>query len=277
MKIKLLGLSVIFGLFCCPLVSYAEDDEVDFDPTHADLETADLVDTDDKSGTNPINFTFDARLYNEYQWLNVDGDGGQNITTFEFRAPIADGEWQVRAKIRANYLDVNQAGISEFGFGDMDIRFLTVPIMIPEKKFALAYGVEFFFPTASHDVLGSNAYTVGPQLFLAFFGVFDFIDLVAPGYQHQFSVYEEDGASDRNLGLIDLFILKTFNNKQQWVMLNPQGIINYETGQEWVQFDVEAGTMLKAKGHSAYIRPSLGMGGDKPYDWSLEAGYKIIW
>jgi hypothetical protein len=29
----------------------------------------------DKTGTNPINFTFDARLYNDYQWLNTEGDG----------------------------------------------------------------------------------------------------------------------------------------------------------------------------------------------------------
>lgn len=39
----------------------------------------------DQTGTNPINFTFDARLYNEYQWLNTEGDGNQNITTFEYR------------------------------------------------------------------------------------------------------------------------------------------------------------------------------------------------
>ena len=25
----------------------------------------------DKTGTNPINFTHDVRLYNEYQWLNT--------------------------------------------------------------------------------------------------------------------------------------------------------------------------------------------------------------
>ena len=236
-----------------------------------------LVDKADQTGTNPINFTFDARLYNEYQWLNVPGDGGQNITTFEFRAPFAQGKWQARVKLRTNYLDIERAGIDKFGFGDMDVRFLTVPIMIPEKRFALAYGAEFYIPTASDDVLGSNAFTVAPQIFLGFFGVFGWIDLIAPGYQHQFSVWEESGASDRHLGLIDLFILKTFNNKQQWAMLNPQGILNYETDQYWVQFDVEAGTMLPAKGHSIYIRPSFGISGDRPYDWSVEAGYKIIW
>ena len=29
----------------------------------------------DKTGTNPLNFTYDARLYNEYRWLNTAGDG----------------------------------------------------------------------------------------------------------------------------------------------------------------------------------------------------------
>ena len=47
----------------------------------------------DKTGTNPINFTYDARIYNEFQWLNTEGDGNQNITTLEFRAPILDGKW----------------------------------------------------------------------------------------------------------------------------------------------------------------------------------------
>ena len=51
----------------------------------------------DKTGTK-----FDARLYNEFLWLNTDGDREQNITTFEFRAPFADGKWQFR--LRARYL-----------------------------------------------------------------------------------------------------------------------------------------------------------------------------
>lgn len=88
----------------------------------------------DKTGTNPINFTYDARIYNEYQWLNTDGDGDQNITTLEFRAPIMDGKWQFRVKTRYQGIeaDLNDDGkddINESGWGDTDIRFLTVPYM----------------------------------------------------------------------------------------------------------------------------------------------------
>ena len=45
--------------------------------------------------------------------------------------------------------------------------------------------------------------------------------------------------------------------------------------------ELQAGMMtdkyLGTKGHSAYIMPSLGVGVDRPYDWSLEVGYKIVW
>jgi hypothetical protein len=124
----------------------------------------------DKTGTNPLNFTFDARLYNEFQWLNTAGDGEQNITTFEFRAPFAGGKWQVRSKIRGVMLeaDINNDGIDdvdESGLGDTDIRFMTIPYL---KKFGVATGVEFFVNTASKDELGSGAFTVGPFIFLGF-------------------------------------------------------------------------------------------------------------
>ena len=128
----------------------------------------------DKTGTNPVNFTFDARLYNEYRWLNTDGDGGQNLTTFEFRAPFASGKWQFRGKIRAVDLkaDFNDDGtddVDEFGFGDTDLRFMTVPYMNLKKKFAMALGVEFFLNTASDDALGAGATSVAPLIFLGFF------------------------------------------------------------------------------------------------------------
>jgi hypothetical protein len=45
--------------------------------------------------------------------------------------------------------------------------------------------------------------------------------------------------------------------------------------------DLEAGTMrdkyLGTKGHSAYARPSIGIGRDRLTDGSIEIGYKIIW
>ncbi len=241
----------------------------------------------DKTGTNPVNFTYDFRIYNEYQWLNTDGDGYQNITTMEFRAPILDGKWQFRARIRGVALeaDMNNDGVDELddsGFGDSDIRFLTVPYINMDKKMAIAFGMEFFFDTASEDILGSGTTSLGPQVFAVFFKPFGgMFDLVAPAYQHKFSVDEDDGRSNVHQGLMDIFFLKTSKDKQKWALIDPQAVLDYENDTEFMLIDVEVGTMLDnyfgTKGHSVYLRPSIGIGSDRPTDGSIEAGYKIIW
>jgi hypothetical protein len=239
----------------------------------------------DKTGTNPVNFTYDFRLYNEFVWLNTDGDGEQNVTTVEFRAPFADGKWQFRVKARAVTIeaDVNDDGVDdldESGFGDVGIRLLTVPYLDMSKKLAFAVGFETFLNTASEDELGSGTTSLGPQAFLVFFKPFGINGLFAPGYQHKFSVDEDDGRSEIHQGLIDLNFLWLAQNKQYWFFCDPQIVLDYEENKEYLIIDLSVGAMLDrylgTKGHSAYLRPSIGVGTDRPTDGSIEVGYKII-
>jgi hypothetical protein len=51
----------------------------------------------DKTGTNPINFAKDFRVYDNYTWLNF-GDGNANVLTAEYRTPFANGKWQWRVR-----------------------------------------------------------------------------------------------------------------------------------------------------------------------------------
>jgi len=241
----------------------------------------------DKTGTNPINFTHDARVYNEYIWLNTAGDGSQNITTFEYRTPFADGKWQFRARARVASIeaDLNNDGIDDVddsGIGDFDFRFLTVPIIDMKKKFALAVGLEIFLPTATEDSLGSGALSFGPQAFAVFFNPFGIKGtLFAPAYQQKFSIDEEDGRSEVHQGLIDLFVVWGSSDKQYWAVFDRQIILDYEQDREYMIVDIEVGTMLDkylgTKGHSAYLRPSFGIGGERSTDGSFEVGYKVIW
>jgi len=55
----------------------------------------------------------------------------------------------------------------------------------------------------------------------------------------------------------------------------------YERPQkEYSIVDLEVGMMLDphlgTKGHSTYLRPSFGIGADRPMDGSIELGYKIV-
>lgn len=281
MKRAKLHLSVVFTTLL--IVGLASTGVQAQDDTKEDMKA-------DKTGTNPINFTYDARIYNEFQWLNTRGDGYQNITTFEFRipfaVPFADDKWQFRLRARGQWLNIDaHDGIDEVddeGFGDFDFRFLTVPFIDMKRKFALAVGLETFLPTATEDSLGSGALSFGPQAFAVFFAPFGMKGtLFAPAYQHKFSVDEDEGRSEVHQGLIDIFFLWISPNKQYWALFDPQIVLDYEDDKEFMIIDIEAGTMLDkyfgTKGHSAYLRPSFGVGNDRSTDGSIEVGYKIIW
>ncbi len=237
----------------------------------------------DKTGTNPMNFTWDARLYDEYRWLNTEGDGGQNIGTLQLSVPLADATWQIRAKLRQVnlQLDTNNDGhtdLNESGLGDLDLRIMTIPIM---STWALATGVEFFLPTATDDALGSGATTVSPFVFFGIFNPLGKGTLLVPGYQHNISVHEKDGRETVHYGLIDMFLVKQFAGGQAWGYLDPQVILDYEQSKQYMLVEIQLGSMidkfLGTSGHSTYVMPSFGVGSDRPYDFSLEAGYKIIW
>ncbi len=234
------------------------------------------ADSADKTGTNPINFTYDIKAYNESSSLEPDGD--QNVTTFEFKAPFAGEKWQFRIKIPYSSIDVG--AVDDSGLGDLSMRFLTVPLMDMENLFAVAVGLEVFLNTAAEDSLGSGAISLGPQVFAVFFNPIGLNGLFAPAYQHKFSVDEDSGRSKVHQGLIDLNLLIMGAGKQYWFFADPQIVLDYEQDKEYSIIDLEVGMMLDkyfgTSGHSAYLRPSFGIGDDSPLDNSIELGYKVV-
>jgi hypothetical protein len=163
----------------------------------------------------------------------------------------------------------------------MDLRFMTIPYMNMKKKMAVALGAEFFLNTASEDVLGTGAWTVAPLIFYAYFNPFGPGSIIVPGYQHKFSVDEDDGRPEVHQGLIDIFIVKTWDGNQYWGYIDPQILLDYEKDTEFMLLEIQAGMMTDkyfgTKGHSTWLMPSFGVGHDRPYDFSIEVGYKIVW
>jgi len=237
----------------------------------------------DQTGTNPVNFSRDFRVYNEFTVLNTEGDGTQNVTTAEIRLPFADGKWQWRMRARYTSIkaDLNDDGnddIDESGIGDTDMRFLTVLSLDKETQQAWATGLEVFLDTAAEDELGDGATSLGPQIFwVQFFkgGLF------APGLQYKFSVDEDSGRDEVEQWIVDLNYLKMAGDKQSWFFTDPQLIFDQEGDVDFAIVDLEWGWMAtnwnpEAKGQSVYVRPSFGVGSDRATEGSIEIGYKWV-
>jgi len=225
----------------------------------------------DNSGTNPVNFTYDFRMWMEFDMLQ--GDNSITKQAFEYRAPVSK---KVAARIRGYKIDLSLgSGATTTGFGDMDARLIWVPKA--SQKGALAFGLEVTFNTATHPSIGSGKTTFGPQVFLVFFQPFGIKGaILAPAYQYVFVVAGDDSRSDISRSGFDLFFVWLAADKKHWATINPTIVIDHENDKEFGLFEVEGGQMMFGP-TSSYIRPGVGIGSDRPHDWNIEFGFKVIW
>jgi hypothetical protein len=158
------------------------------------------------------------------------------------------------------------------GIGDFDARFLW--LAHATNKFAIAPGLEAFFNTASPDPLGSGSQILAPTLFFGFFNLLGNRSIFAPGFQYHFN-YSGNKVSRT---VIDLYFVWVLAGGKNWVIFNPQPIIDHENSTTFAQVDLEWGFMIVPKsGISGYIRPGIGVGADRPFDYNLEFAIKFVW
>jgi hypothetical protein len=238
------------------------------------LPTLAMAQDNDDTGTNPINFTNDFRIYTDAQ--SLPGDVGNSLvqTTFEYRAPILDGKWQIRTKIPVVGISP-ESGSSKFGLGDIPIRFLTVPYV--SQKYGFAVGMETFLDSATNDALGSGKHVLAPVVFFVAFNPGGLKGtLFAPGYQHLWDVAGDSGRDHVHRTQIDLFVLWLAENKKNWILVDPVIVLDYQNDKDTFLMEVEVGQMMFG-GASSYIRPGFHVAGDELYDWNIELGLKFIW
>jgi hypothetical protein len=250
----------------------------------------------DDTGTNPANFTYDARFITEWDWL--DGGGSLATNTFEFRAPLGrdlanlkgagkgnlfydmGARFGIRFRGRYSSLSLNNPGADPFGtsevsgIGDFDARILA--LAYAKGRVLVATGLEAFFDTATNDALGAETTSLGPQVFVGFVGALGGNSLFVPGYQYVFDVAGDGPKVSQSR--IDLYFVWLLAQSKYWFIANPQIILDHENKKEVMTVEAELGYMIgPLPGASVYVRPGVGFGDVKPYSWNLELGLKFIW
>jgi hypothetical protein len=252
----------------------------------------------DKTGTNPVNFTYDYRFITEMQNLTNEA-GSQLKHTMEFRVPLGrdianltgagagnpffdmGNMFSLRFRGYDQNLGLNADGASSSttevsGIGDFDARLLAIAYASP--KFILAPGLEAFFNTASNDALGSGKDALGPVVFAVFPGLVGKRSLFAPGYQYVFSISGDDERGNISRSQIDLYFVWILSGGKNWLLVDPQIILDHENDKNFATIDVEWGFMIVPKyGISGYLRPGWGMGENRPFSYNFEFALKFVW
>ena len=117
-----------------------------------------------------------------------------------------------------------------------------------------------------------------PQIFTVFPGILGGRSLFAPGYQYVFDVAGDSSRPDIGRSQIDFYFVWLLANGKNWLIVDPQIVLDHENGKELGSVEAEWGFMIApSAGGSAYLRPGIGIGADKPYAWNTEVGLKFVW
>ena len=250
----------------------------------------------DNTGTNPANFTYDARFYTEMAEL-ADPGGSLMTNYYELRlplgrdvanlqgagegSPVYDMGKKFGLRMRARYqnLSVGDPDGDPFssseasGIGDLDARVLWMAHA--SKSFIFVPGIEAIFDTGTNPAIGSGANILAPVVFGVFPGLLGKASLFAPGYQYLFDI---SGDKTVSRSQIDLYFVWLLAKGKNWLIVDPQVIIDHESDKTPALCEVEFGYMIAPSvGASTYLRPGVGIGSDRPYNWNLEVGLKFVW
>lgn len=247
----------------------------------------------DKSGTNPLVLTYSAGVTYEYYDLPVDGINN-HIAKFRFAVPFGKGnQFDIRLPITATNTSIGfltggsdgpvgippigiSPGDTKGGLGDLTLRFTRILFVSPKRKIGAAAQLELGFDTATRAVLGTGKNTIAPSFTLVSFPLKKTI--FAPTYKQVNSYSGKDFRAGINQGVVDLYLVRSFNKGRNNITLDPQIIFDYKNKRIASALETNFGFVLsQEKGLVYTIGFGFPIGGNRPYDFKFKTGFAKNW
>lgn len=224
------------------------------------------------NGTDPTKHSRAVGITGKYTDL---GSGNYNNAPYVFfQTPVSqDGRTSVRVEVP--YVNTNLGDNSDYGLGDASIKLTNVFKM--NKQYGIVFSGKMIFDTADKVEHGTGKNVFEGTMITAFFlknGA-----IFAPSVVQSNSV---SGAAERasvNTTTVDFYYVPKLANHRLFMTIDPSLNSNWETNAEFVELAVTVGYMLGTAfgGHDqVYTKPFVMGGQERPADWGIEIGYKII-
>jgi len=225
----------------------------------------------DSSGTNPAVMNRTVQVYNEYRFLR--GDHYFDVKMFRYTEPFSD---DLSLRLSLPVEGTNVLGDDEWGLGDISGKLSWTAYM--SRRQAVILSGELFAPTASNDLLGTGKWVAAPGITWANFLSPEII--VAPAYIHNLSFAGDDDRPDVNRGDFDLYLVYKPQGADWWITSDTTISHDFEGDTTPISWEFNFGKQLfkLADGGvvNGYVRPGIGIGHDRPYDFNIEIGVTVI-
>jgi len=222
------------------------------------------------NGTNPTLLTTQAGI----QYQHTDIGSGLHAGQFEafYTQPFGDGDKAFRLTVPF----ANSPLESDLELGDVSFTYIDV-FYLTEKNGA-AFTAELFFDTAKRFDNGYGQYALETSVFYAFF--LDDGSIFAPAWVQTFGLeHGNEFGIDVNVSTFDFYYVPKLANPNIYLTFDPAVIHDWENDDTFGSLQITFGLLTgKAFGGDSqvFVRPGVLFGGDRPADWSIQIGYKVL-
>jgi hypothetical protein len=225
------------------------------------------------NGTDPTKLSRNFQL--RFEALDLQ-DGFSNQTLYlRFTQPLGAAQ-KSSLEFKLPIINSDVLGETGFGAGDLILKFSHLAALTP--KYGILLTLEAAFNTANQADHGFGSDVLRPGITYARF--LPGGNLFAPTLQHGFTVGDTDpGRSDVNITVIDLYYVPKLEDPRNYMTIDPAVLYDWEREKFSPSLAVTFGRVISTDlpgTSSLFIKPSIGFGNDRAYDWGLEAGFKVV-
>lgn len=240
---------------------------------HARIACAQATAKSENNGTDPTSLTTSAGA--QYEYLDLPGGLSRDTLNLDFAVPFgASKDYSLRLRVPLVQTDVfNQDG---YGLGDVSLQGTHVFGLT--KTHGLVVQAELLTDTAGRDELGSGR-TVFKGAFI--YARFLASGIFAPAIVQSQSIGSGSGSgrADVRSTTFDLYYVPKLADPKNFMTIDPAMTFDWQRDKRFPSLAVTFGRVLGRVWNGSsqlFVKPTLFVGGDRPSQWGIQVGYKVI-
>lgn len=220
------------------------------------------------NGTDPTKLR--RMLWGSYEFMDVGQEISRRTAKLMFENPITD---KTSLRVTVPVVGFNTPGPNAHAaLGDIALR-ATHLLSVTRERGIVLQG-EVFADSAARRELGNGTTVLKGTVIYAKF--LEGGQIFAPAFSHAQSI---NGDNQMRETTADFYFVPRLKNPAWYMTIDPAVIQNWEEDRTYASIAVTTG---RAVGQIAgglaqvYLKPNVFIGGERPADWSIEAGFRVI-
>jgi len=224
------------------------------------------------NGTDPSRFSTAAAI--QYEHIDLLHGFNSDTLNFTYWQPFGEKKnFNLRARLPVVRVDV--LGNDNYDVGDFSLKLNHVYTLT--RQYAIVLAGEMTFDTAQRAELGT-----GKNVFKGSFIYAKFLAngaIFAPAVVQSNSVWGDNARADVNNTVFDFYYVPKLRDPKNFITVDPALSFDWQADKKFASLAVTMGRSIGPAfgGNSqVFIKPTLFAGGERPGNWGVELGYKVI-